>query len=174
MPSSRQPDLETPEPARKRGVISSLSKQLSEVASVPDIREGARAIRTYRRLLSLKQELLIETETDGRIDVLGSALLHGLSEREFLVFLSNRRRTAARTAYLFMGAGLISFAAWAYSIWHMVSRPGRILALVEFAPFCMAFFLLAFSEAWRNWQIRTMRMGTPGDYLRTNDSFMPR
>ena len=60
----------------------------------------------------------------------------------------------------------------------MVAMPtgggGRFWAAVQFLPFCAAFFVLAFRNAWANWQLRTRRLAPAGAYLRTAEGFWPR
>ena len=45
---------------------------------------------------------------------------------------------------------------------------------VEFLPFCVLFFLVAFNNALLNFQIRMRRLATWRDYLLTSESFWPR
>jgi hypothetical protein len=45
---------------------------------------------------------------------------------------------------------------------------------VEFLPFCMLFFLIAFYNALLNFQIRMRRLLSCREYLLTNESFWPR
>ena len=45
---------------------------------------------------------------------------------------------------------------------------------VEFLPFCLLFFLVAFNNALLNFQIRMRRLATWRDYLLTSESFWPR
>jgi len=45
---------------------------------------------------------------------------------------------------------------------------------LQFAPFCLVFFLAAFQQAHVNWQLRTGRLGSAGEYLRSADPFWPR
>ena len=53
----------------------------------------------------------------------------------------------------------------------MECRPHGLGAGVH--PFCAVFFLLAFKNAWQNWQLRTGRLGSALDYLTTTERFWP-
>ena len=50
----------------------------------------------------------------------------------------------------------------------------RMVLSVEFLPFCVLFFLVAFYNALLNFQIRTRRQATWREYLLTSESFWPR
>lgn len=49
-----------------------------------------------------------------------------------------------------------------------------MLTAMQFAPFCLVFFLAAFRQAHVNWQLRTGVLGSAGDYLRSAEPFFPR
>jgi len=51
---------------------------------------------------------------------------------------------------------------------------GHLLPVIEYAPFCVIFFLVAFRSALQNYQIRTRRLATASEYLQTPDSFWPK
>jgi len=48
-----------------------------------------------------------------------------------------------------------------------------LIAGLEFVPFCGLFFLLAFKNAWQNWQLRRRRLGSAMEYLTTGEPFWP-
>jgi len=106
---------------------------------------------------------------DGGFDLVASAFLHGISVLELERRLDEKRRQTARIAYVCFALGWVSFGAW---LWRAATMPwtvGHILPAVEFAPFCLIFFLAAFQSALRNYQIRMRRAVTVWEYLKAND-----
>jgi hypothetical protein len=87
--------------------------------------------------------------------------------------LCRRRRGAAVFAYIAFGLGWLFFAGWIYRLATIPWTGGFVVTAVEFLPFVLVFFLQAFKSALQNFQIRTRRLATPGEYLRTRDAFWP-
>jgi hypothetical protein len=48
-----------------------------------------------------------------------------------------------------------------------------VLPAVEFAPFCLVFFLVAFLSGLENYQLRTRRLATAWEYLNNSGRFWP-
>ena len=84
-----------------------------------------------------------------------------------------RRRQTARVAWGCFAAGWAALGLWTWQMMAMPAEQGRFWAAVQFLPFCAAFFVLAFRNAWANWQLRTRRLGSAGEYLRSADRFWP-
>jgi hypothetical protein len=109
---------------------------------------------------------------DGSFDLAATAFLLGVNVYELEVRLDEKRRQSARNAYVCFGLGWVSFAAW---LWRAATMPwtvGHILPAVEFAPFCLIFFLVAFQCGLLNYQIRMRRSARAWDYL-TAEAFWP-
>jgi hypothetical protein len=110
---------------------------------------------------------------DGTFDLEATAFLHGISVGELETRLDEIRRQSGRAAYVCFGLGWVAFAAW---LWRAATMPwtaGHILPALEFAPFCLIFFLVAFQSGLQNYQIRMRRRATAWDYLKA-ESFWPR
>ncbi|SFK80009.1 hypothetical protein SAMN05444581_1225 [Methylocapsa palsarum] len=110
---------------------------------------------------------------DRSFDVPASADQYGLSCAQLENALSRWRRGAAIFAYIAFGLGWVFFAGWIYRLATIPWTGGFVITAVEFLPFVLVFFLQAFKSALQNFQIRTRRLATPGEYLRTRDDFWP-
>ena len=102
-----------------------------------------------------------------------TALSHGLSVASLEEQVFRQRRQTTRMAYLAFAGGWLSLGWW---LWQALTTPwsaGRMVLGLEFIPFCAVFFLLAFKNAWQNWQLRTGRLGSALDYLTTTERFWP-
>lgn len=111
---------------------------------------------------------------EGKLDKAATAFVYDLSETELEKFLSLRRRQTARMAYCAFGLGCISVIAWLLRLLDLDWTGQRLMAALQFAPFCLVFFLTAFKQAHVNWQLRTGLVGSAGDYLRSAEPFCPR
>lgn len=111
---------------------------------------------------------------DGQLDTKATAFAYGLSEGELLARLARRRRQTAALANLSFGLGCAFVGLWFWRLLEIDGTGLRLLAGLQFAPFCLAFFLAAFQQAHVNWQIRTGRLGSAGDYVRSAEPFWPR
>ncbi len=111
---------------------------------------------------------------EGKLDKAATAFVYELSETELDKLLSLRRRQTSRMAYCAFGLGCISVIAWLLRLLDLDWTGQRLMAALQFAPFCLAFFLTAFKQAHVNWQLRTGLLGSAGDYLRSAEPFWPR
>ena len=116
----------------------------------------------------------IPRQPDGKLDRLATAHAYGLSEAGLDERLALRRRQTARMAYLAFGLAWLFLSAWLIRLLSLDGTGQRILTAVQFAPFCLVFFLAAFRQAHVNWQLRTGMLGSAGDYLRSAEPFFPR
>jgi hypothetical protein len=116
----------------------------------------------------------LQREPDGAIDMVATALLYGITVDALCRRMQDGQCQTARAAYAAFGLGTVMLLVWIYEALHMTMAAGRIIAAVEFVPLCLLFFLLAFKNAWMNWQLRTQQLGSAAAYLRTNAPFLPR
>lgn len=181
---SRPIELMVPRPAAiKRGRFSRVVlagprwfwSRTKEAGGLEDIRENGRMIRdlgaTLRR--GPADPPRIYAADDRQLDVAATAISHGLSVASLKERVVQRRRQTSRLSYLTFAGGWSILALW---LWQALSTPwsaGRMILGLEFIPFCAAFFLLAFKNAWQNWQLRTGRLGSAMDYLTTTEPFWP-
>ena len=180
----RSIELMAPRPAAiKRGRFSRVLLagprwvwfRTKDAGGLEDIRESGRMIRGLSAALRQgpADPPRIYADTDHRLDLAATAFSYGLSVASLKERVVQRRRQTTHLAYLSFAGGWLVFALW---LWQALSTPwsaGRMILGLEFIPFCAAFFLLAFKNAWQNWQLRTGRLGSAMDYLTTTKPFWP-
>ena len=181
---SRQIDLATPRPpAAKSGRFSRMVMagprwlwfRTKEAGGLDDIRGSGRLIRNLHA--AVRQGPAgpprVYADADRRLEMAATALSHGLRVASLAERVSQRRRQTTHMAYLAFAGGWLILGWW---FWQTLSTPwsaGRMILGLEFIPFCAVFFLLAFKNAWHNWQLRTGRLGSAMEYLTTTERFWP-
>jgi hypothetical protein len=111
---------------------------------------------------------------DNCFDLDATAFYRGTTVWQLEKLLKRRQQETARAAYLYFAASWLFFFVWL--IRTTTTTPWtswRIFPVLEFAPFCAFLFLMAFRSALQNYQIRTRRLATAGEYLATQDAFWP-
>jgi len=146
-----------------------------EAGGLDDIRQNGRLIRELSAILRQGPAgpPRIYAGADQHLDLVATAVSHGLSVASLEERMIQRRRQTTRMAYLAFAGGWLILAWW---LWQALSTPwsaGRMILGLEFIPFCAVFFLLAFKNAWQNWQLRTGRLGSAMDYVTTAEPFWP-
>jgi hypothetical protein len=116
----------------------------------------------------------VPVDLHGKLDFAATAVAYELSERELEARLARRRGQTATMAYLAFALGCTFIGLWFWRLLELDGTGLRLLAGLQFAPFCLVFFLAAFQQAHVNWQLRTGRLGSAGEYLRSADPFWPR
>ena len=116
----------------------------------------------------------VPIDLHGKLDFAATAVAYELSERELEARLARRRGQTATMAYLAFALGCTFIGLWFWRLLELDGTGLRLLAGLQFAPFCLVFFLAAFQQAHVNWQLRTGRLGSAGEYLRSADPFWPR
>ena len=146
-----------------------------DAAAPSEIARGASLIRSLLELLqrSPHSEGRFRVDDAGNIDVAATAFSHGITPAKLEERMRVRRRETKRSAYALFGLGVLTFIGWSLEALDMQMSAARILSAIEFLPFCLWFFLLAFKSAWSNYQLRTGRLDTALAYLRTDESFLP-
>lgn len=113
------------------------------------------------------------TYEDGSFDLQATAFLHGMTVWQVDSLLARRQRERAIAAYFFFAWGLLFLAIW---LWMMATTPWSgwlIVPVLEFAPFCVFLFVIAFQNALANYQIRIRRLASPAEFLKA-EAFWPR
>ncbi|MGB5084166.1 MAG: hypothetical protein WBO09_06055 [Methylocystis silviterrae] len=140
-----------------------------------EVVEGGRAIG--RLIAAVRQgrpgDPRFRLHEDRRFDLEATAFLHGLSAHQLEAVLWRRQRQTAVAAYIAFGFGWVFFLLWLFKAATTPWSSWRILPVLEFAPFCVFLFLIAFRSALQNYQIRTRRLATAGEYLDTSGQFWP-
>ena len=146
---------------RKSGPIGRALGRITKSFAGEEITEGSRWIgnlaETVRR--GPKTDGRFRLHEDGGFDLVATAFLYGINVRMLEIRLDQKRRHAARTAYVCFALGWVSFIAW---LWRAATMPWtaeHILPAVEFAPFCLIFFLAAFQSGLRHYQISHAALG---------------
>ncbi len=152
--------LGAPASAFPLGQIVRNGRQLGQIMS--DLRRGPKPSRAVPR------------QQDGTLDRAAMAFISGLSQDELGERLALRRRQTAATAYIALGLGWVFVLAWLVRLLSLDWAGQRLLTALQFAPFCLVFFLTAFKHAHANWQLRTGLLGSAGDYVRSSEPFWPR
>lgn len=116
----------------------------------------------------------VPVDLHGKLDFAATAVAYELSERELEARLARRRGQTATMAYLAFALGCTFIGLWFWRLLELDGTGLRLLAGLQFAPFCLVFFLAAFQQAHVNWQLRTGRLGSAGEYLRSAGPFWPR
>ncbi len=121
-----------------------------------------------------KRDRRFKTADRGVFDLEATAFSYGVSVSALEARLAARRRQTMLLAYAFFGIGFVFLAGWLWSALMAPFTGGRLLAAIEFLPFCGVFFLMAFYNALINFQIRTGRTVSWREYLTTEEAFFPR
>jgi hypothetical protein len=171
-------------PARKKkGLVGKLWGGTVWLVSAPlrlfpraEIGRNAALIRTLFETVKRRPGRRggIEIQDDRSFDLAATAFFQGISVSRLEVLLEQRRRATARLAYISFALGWFAFAGWAYRLAGAQWSDASAVVALEFAPVCAAFFLFAFKNALQNYQIRTRRVATAAEYLRTREPFWPR
>ena len=98
----------------------------------------------------------------------------GMTAPQLEAWLVTRRKELALIAYAMFALAGLFFLAWVRAALSTRWTISRMVLSVEFLPFCVLFFLVAFYNALLNFQIRTRRQATWREYLLTSESFWPR
>ena len=151
------------------------ARRAAETTGVAEIRSGYGLVRGL--VAAIRREPAPVrgpiADEDGRLDPGAPAFAMGLTECELKRRWLRRRRQTARVAWGCFAAGWAALGLWTWQMTVLPAGQGRFWAAVQFLPFCAAFFVLAFRNAWANWQLRTRRLGSAGEYLRSADRFWP-
>lgn len=174
---SRSPATEKPAKTKQKKWKRTRFVAGGPVASIglPEISQGSRFIHSLIATFQGRPAARgpIQLHEDGRINVVTTSILQGLSEEELRQRFQRTRISTARSAYALCGLGGLFLVLWIYDALHMPLMLSRLVSALEFLPFCALFFILAFRSAWTNWQLRMMRLGSASAYLRTTDPFWP-
>lgn len=110
----------------------------------------------------------------GTLDRTATAFIYGVSEAELDIQMARRRSQTMAFAYAALTMGCLFLGTWFWRLLETDSTVQRVITGLQFAPFCLVFFLAAFQQAHVNWQLRTGLLGSAGDYLRSPEPFLPR
>ena len=170
------PDNDRADPARP-GVLGRIRR--AALSPWRSLRIGGRVATLRRDLDELRSgdrraASRVRLDEGGGFDLDAMAFLHGKGRRAFEGTLASRRRSTKRNAWIFLGLGVMFFAAWLYRLVTMTWTVNATLTALQFTPPCTVFFLLAFRFALENYQIRQRRKVSVLEFLATPNGFWPR
>jgi ABC-type multidrug transport system fused ATPase/permease subunit len=167
-------------------VLSSIGRGVRKAAALPfilvpwrQIKQGRRAIQDQARELwsQSRQDKAgmqqVIRDGDRLIDLRAFAEERGLSEGQARGLLAKRRRETAVAAYACFVFGWLSFFFLLYRVATVPWTSGALVVTLEFSPFSVLFFLMAFKFALDNFRLRKLRHATAGEFLTTNEPFWP-
>jgi hypothetical protein len=144
-------------------------------AGLRDLWRGASLIRDLCARLSngFPRDSRFRTSEAREFDLEATAFLHGISVFDLQKRLAERRRQTARIAYVTFALGWLSLIAWMCAAVLSPRTVARAAVTLEFLPFCVLFFLVAFYNALLNFQIRIGHLASWREYLASNERFWP-
>ena len=143
-------------------------------ASGQEIENQARRLWERKHRASSDDSQQVIFDSDRVIDVRGFAEVWGLTDGQVEGLMNRRRRETARAAYLCFVLGWAAFLGLLYRLSTALWTSSAVVTALEFSPFCLIFFLIAFQYALQNFRLRTLRQATAVEFLRTNEPFWPR
>lgn len=179
----RYPAQPSPGPRKRRSVFGRLFRGVGWLAAAPidwiGVHRIARSASLIRAtVVSLRTrprgDTRFKTEENGDFDLKTTAFRYRLLIPELQARLSARRRQTKLIAYASVALAWAFLLAWVWQAMSAPLTPARIASALNFLPFCVLFFLVAFYNALLNYQIRTGRMACWREYLLTGKPFWPR
>jgi hypothetical protein len=183
IPLDRSASAAPPVRTTKRSVFGTVFRGIGWLAAAPVGWLGADRIARSASFIGYLVTVLrtpargddrFKTEDAGCFDLRPTAHSYGLSLPALEALLARRRRQTAQIAYAAFVLAWVFLLGW---LWHALSTPWtatRVASAIEFLPFCVLFFLVAFYNALLNFQIRVGRMANWREYLATSQPFWPR
>jgi hypothetical protein len=114
----------------------------------------------------------VHVDEGHHLDLETMAFVQGVSVAEIHRLLANRRRQTARAVLCCLCGGGGFLALWLTEAF-MTPVYSCLAYVIGLLTICTAMFLSAFYNALVNWQIRTRRLGTALEFLRTEESWWP-
>ena len=143
------------------------TKSVSRAASLIGGLAGAIRIRPLR-------DPRFKVGDAGGFDLMATAFSCGMTVRQLEARLATRRKETALIAYAMLALAGLLLLAWGRAALSTRWTISRMVLGVEFLPFCVLSFFVAFYNALLNFQIRTRRLATWRAYILTSESFWPR
>lgn len=170
-------------PPRRRGLFRRAAGKVGWLLSSPSDWAGFRSIRRGAGLIgdlarasrsepSRRERVFVAD--DRTIDLQATAFSAGLTVDGLRQRLEVRRRQTAQIAYAMAALACLFLIGWLRSALNAPLTASRIMVTIDFVPFGVLFFLLAFYNALLNFQIRTGRRANWREYLLTDEGFWPR
>lgn len=136
--------------------------------------EAANIRRLWTVLRAPKpQAAAIITGPDGGIDVALTAEVAGLDVPHVEMLLALRLRRTATTFWACVAVGAAGFLSWVAAA---IASPPDFAGLwsgMMTLILTLALGAKALEAALHNWQVRTLRLGSVGEFLRTADTILP-
>jgi hypothetical protein len=168
---------------RRRSTFRKVLSGIGWLAASPGDWAGAKRLARGASLIGglagamhmrLQRDPRFKVGEAGSFDLVATAFSYGMTVPQLEACLATRRKDTARIAYATFALAGMFLLAWVRAALSSPWTISRMVLGVEFLPFCMLFFLIAFYNALLNFQIRMRRLVNWREYLLTNESFWPR
>jgi hypothetical protein len=146
-----------------------------QAANPAAIQEEAANIRRLWTVLRAPrpQAATIITDPDGRIDIASTAEVAGLNISQVEMLLALRLRRTAATFWACVTVATAGFLSWVAAA---IASPPDFAGLwsgMMTLILTLTLGVKALEAALHNWQVRTLRLGSVGKFLRTADTILP-
>jgi hypothetical protein len=157
-----------------RTVFRLTGNPLAAVPREEIVRTGRliRELAAHLRTGSVRADRLYFRD-DRTIDLAATAFANGINVAALDDLLVRRQHESARAAWLAFGLGWVFFVLFLLRATAAALTVSHLMPLLEFLPFCVVFFLLAFRSGLRNFQLRERRLATAAEYLTASQGFWP-
>lgn len=165
--------------SRARDTARWLSPSLSQIINLKRIRRSGVFIQDLAEVVRTQHyrgHSGVILDNSGRISVQATAFAMNIDAATFMGRIHLRREQTRRGALSSFCLGWIVLLVWLYEMLFLTWSGSRLLSGIFFLPFCASLFVLAFRNAWLNWQLRTRRVGGIGSaiaFLTTTEGFLP-
>jgi hypothetical protein len=141
-----------------------------------EIGDGARLIRSLVEDIKSARAARrkIRFNEDGTFDLVAMAFDASLPLSEIERRLDNRQIQTARNTMLYLGLGVFLLAIWVMAILLHGAIVATGINTLVFLGVILIIFVLSFTNAFNNWQVRTRRLGTLREFVHFDGSWWPR
>ena len=162
--------------ARTRKVARLVIGDPRTLVAWSDVTRNAALIEALGKgLLTPKAGMQDPRAPDGTpIDIAAIAAKYGVEPRVVATLLDQRQHETYRRALAASMVAVVLVLGWTGEMLLSHWQGSQLLAALEFAPFWTFLALVAFQNAWLNWQIRERRLGSARQFVATADSLIPR
>ena len=119
------------------------------------------------------QAATIITDPDGRIDIASTAEVAGLNISQVEMLLALRLRRTATTFWACVAVAAAGFLSWVAAAIASPSDFAGLWSGMMTLILTLTLGVKAIEAAFHNWQVRALRLGSVGEFLRTADTILP-
>lgn len=119
------------------------------------------------------QAATIIAHPDGRIDIAVTAEVAGLEVAQVEALLALRLRRTATTFWVCVAVAAAGFLSWVVAAIASPSDFAGLWSGMMTLILTLTLGVKALEAAFHNWQVRALRLGSVGEFLRTADTILP-